>query len=115
MVVLYLTIRKYHVDCTLAIFLFCSLCLSAFYNIRLGIVDNLMTAKDSRVGVLTTAINNIKFIKTKGWENFFQLKIFTARKKEIKGLTNLMWFSVFEIFVMWMSISTCQIGFVMSA
>jgi ATP-binding cassette subfamily C (CFTR/MRP) protein 1 len=111
MIVLYLTIENI-MFIVLAIFLVCTLCMSSLYTFRLDIVDNLMTAKDSRVGVLTTAINNIKFIKTKGWENFFQLKIFTARKKEIKGLTNLMWFSVLEIFVMWMSISTCQIGFV---
>lgn len=81
---------------------------------RQKITKKLLAAKDSRVATLSNVINNIKFIKIKGWENFFQYKIAFKRADELKYLLYTLLFSVLVIFINWMNNSNLMIAFVVS-
>lgn len=83
------------------------LVLICFYYFRVIIMDDLMTAKDNRVATLSNAISNIKFVKMKGWENYFQYKVSVKRDIEMKSLFKIACFNGAELFTMWFSQGTC--------
>jgi ABC-type multidrug transport system fused ATPase/permease subunit len=98
----------------LGVFSFGCIVLILLYNLLLRIIDNLMQAKDRRVLVLTNIISNVKYIKLRAWENFFQYKMSGVRGLELKYLFHLMLFNCADIFIGWMNFSLCQIAFVVS-
>lgn len=85
-----------------------------FYNFRITIMDNLMEAKDNRVATLTNVINNIKFVKMKGWENYFQYKVSVRRDVEVRGLFKIACFNGVELFSMWFSQGLCTFTLIVS-
>jgi ATP-binding cassette subfamily C (CFTR/MRP) protein 1 len=89
------------------------LLMTIFYSFKMGCTDNLMAAKDARVLTLTNVINNIKFIKIKGWENFFHYKVFTKRKIELGYLFQLVLYSSFELFFIFLNHSTAQMALIL--
>lgn len=84
-----------------------------FYSYKMQCTDSLMTAKDARIMTLTNVISNIKFIKIKGWENFFQFKVYSKRKHELKYLFRLVLFSSFEMFLIFLNHSLAQMTLVL--
>jgi ABC-type multidrug transport system fused ATPase/permease subunit len=62
-----------------------------------------MLAKDSRVNVLKNMINNYKFVKLKGLENFFSVKIYVKRLWEIKYLKGIAWTFSTLLFMNWIN------------
>lgn len=88
--------------------LFGVLLMIIFYHFRIVIMDKLMEAKDSRVATLTNVINNIKFVKMKGWENYFQYKVSKKRDVEFGHLMKIAMFNALELFVMWFNQGLCN-------
>jgi len=82
------------------------------YKKRLPIIQGLQSTKDKRIQLLTNVISNIKFVKIKGWENFFHYKVGVKRAKELKSIFHLMLFNSLNIFYNWSQFSACQIAFV---
>ena len=87
---------------------------SSMSFVRIRITKNLMKAKDHRVAMLEEVINNIKFIKTKAWENFFQYKLNEMRDNEIKYLLHTAFFNGGTIFINWLNNGNLQLCFVLS-
>lgn len=87
--------------------------MSFFYKFKMQCTDDLMAAKDARVLTLTNVINNIKFIKIKGWENFFHFKVYAKRKYELKYLFKLVLYSSFEMFFIFLNHSTAQMALIL--
>lgn len=108
MIVLYSQVRN-AAFVVLGVFLLGMIMMTGFYKWRLGCMDALMQAKDSRVLTLTNVIQNIKFIKMKGWENYFQYKVSVKRDHEMKYLFRLACFNGGELYLMWMNQSVCTI------
>jgi ATP-binding cassette subfamily C (CFTR/MRP) protein 1 len=85
-----------------------------FYHFKIINMDNLMHCKDNRVATLTNVINNIKFVKMKGWENYFQYKVSVKRDLEINSLFKIACFNGVELFVMWVNHGMCLLALVFS-
>src|SRR3990167_947833 len=87
---------------------------SIYYTkFRIKIVEKLLKAKDQRVATLSNVINNIKFIKIKGWENFFQYKVAVDRGVELTYLLYLVGFNISAMLINWFQTSNLHTSFIM--
>lgn len=71
---------------------------------------SLLMAKDVRVTMLKSVIENIRFIKTKGLENFFAAKVYEKRAVEIKYLYYMAWVLFVVCTLNWFIPSSCYVG-----
>ena len=98
----------------LATFLF-GLCLTLVFTLFRGkITKNLLKSKDLRILSIEEALNNIKFIKTKAWENFFQYKINQRRERELHYLGYTAIFNSASIFINWICHGNTNICFILA-
>lgn len=63
---------------------FLSMCL---YKLIFKYEVRFMIAKDKRTQLLKNVINNVKYIKTRVWENFYHSKIYISRNIELKAMS----------------------------
>lgn len=74
-----------------------------------SIKRQLMAAKDSRMNMLKNAITNIRFVKLKALENFFQAKVFEKRSVETNLLAVQAWIIGLWALLNWTFPSICYV------
>lgn len=58
-------------------------------------------AKDKRTQLLKNIINNVKYIKTRVWENFYHSKIYQAREAELSAIDKSNFIFVVIVILAW--------------
>jgi ABC-type multidrug transport system fused ATPase/permease subunit len=58
-------------------------------------------AKDKRTQLLKNIINNVKYIKTRVWENFYHSKIYQAREAELSAIDKSNFIFVIIVILAW--------------
>lgn len=71
------------------------------YYFYASLRKKLLEAKDTRVSFLKGIINNLLFIKSRGWENFYYYKITSLRLAELRFLKIWASLSVIRTFLCW--------------
>lgn len=65
--------------------------------------ERIMRSKDKRISFMKNILNNIKFIKTKAWENLFHYRLYQKREEEIKALNLWGYVVSFALFLNWVN------------
>lgn len=58
-------------------------------------------AKDKRTQLLKNVVNNVRYIKTRAWENFYHSKIFQAREVELSAIDKSNFIFVVIVIMLW--------------
>jgi ATP-binding cassette, subfamily C (CFTR/MRP), member 1 len=67
-------------------------------------------AKDKRMQLLKNVINNIKYIKTRVWENFYHSKIFFTREAELDAINKSNFIFVVIVGLAWVNPTTSYLS-----
>jgi len=73
------------------------------YKIEMNLNKEIMKAKDERVSFMKNILNNIKFIKTRAWENLYHFRLYQKRNKELAGIRIWGFVVAFEVFLNWVN------------
>lgn len=79
---------------------FVSMC---FYKLIFKYEVRFMIAKDKRTQLLKNVINNVKYIKTRVWENFYHSKIYISRNLELKAMSKSNFVFVIIVTLAWVN------------
>lgn len=67
-------------------------------------------AKDKRTRLLKNVVNNIKYIKTRVWENFYHSKIYFSREKELTAIDKSNFIFVIIVGLAWLNPTTSYLS-----
>jgi ABC-type multidrug transport system fused ATPase/permease subunit len=67
-------------------------------------------AKDKRTRLLKNIINNVKYIKTRVWENFYHSKLYQARQAELKAIEKSNFIFVVIVGLAWINPTTSYLS-----
>jgi len=93
----------YPVLLMLSFMLIMNVLLFYIYNIEMRLNKGIMKAKDERVNFMKNILNNIKFIKTRAWENLYHFRLYQKRSKELAGIRIWGFVVAFEVFLNWVN------------
>lgn len=79
---------------------FLSMC---FYKLIFKYEVAFMIAKDKRTQLLKNVVSNVKYIKTRVWENFYHSKIFISRNLELKAMSKSNFVFVIIVTLAWIN------------
>jgi len=67
---------------------FFAIALFLFFVVKMRIkaTRELMSCKDHRISLLKNVLQNISYIKMRGWEMFYSIRVFRLREKELGKL-----------------------------
>lgn len=76
--------------------------------------NTILIKKDSRINFLRNVLRNIRYIKMRSYENFFQYKICGMRELELKSLLRKQLMVVAIVFMNWFNPNTSLLTIIMS-
>lgn len=78
---------SYNIATCVIVFFSLTFVTMCFYKLIFKYEVKFMVAKDKRTQLLKNVISNVKYIKTRVWENFYHSKIFISRNLELKAMS----------------------------